>query len=411
MTQPTDNPASSAPDRDIWDDVRDRPAPPRRRLGRLIGFSLVCGLIALATGVFGFGFLNQLRAKYGFVETTGKVISSRLIVHQDTPTGLAYVQPRIIYEYDVAGQTYTADRFTYGAFWSADVPAMHLLVSAYPAGAVMPVFYDASHPSRSVLTRDIQGTYWFLLLALQPFWAGAAALAGLVLAIPHHRRERVRFLRDGLSPPCDVPGWGTARRHGSGVTFSGAHHGLLAMTRAYAIVCGLSIIVLVFTGFFAHQPGLFTHPQAVWITVGLAAMAGGAAALWSLVRRPTQLVVDMVQGRVRLDSVTRHLDLPLEEISEWTLQRVVTLGRPSQTGRRRPTLAPLLCVGLIEGPAEPLHIFGPDANDAAIALRLTDDLARLTGKPLECLDDEPQGSPAELRLLAHHRHHSLADLR
>ncbi len=97
---------------------------------------------------------EAVQASQSWMPTTGKVLKSRVEVSGGDYT---HVKPRVIYEYDVNGQTYqndiikASDRIlviqTRGSREAYDT------VDRYPEGAVVTVYYNPQNPSQAVLER------------------------------------------------------------------------------------------------------------------------------------------------------------------------------------------------------------------------------------------------------------------
>ncbi|UVK37182.1 DUF3592 domain-containing protein [Mesorhizobium sp. AR10] len=87
---------------------------------------------------------------------------------------------RIVYSYVVAGQSYSADRVTFGAGVTASLPG---LVSGqaqrYVEGSKVDVHYDPTNPASAVLECRARGL-WLLWVCSLGFIGGAAFLVGLV---------------------------------------------------------------------------------------------------------------------------------------------------------------------------------------------------------------------------------------
>ena len=92
------------------------------------------------------------QASQNWVATTGKVIKSRVEV---TGGDEASVDPRVIYEYTVAGQQYQGGQIRAGdQFWYVrSSQEAYEIVDRYPEGAMVTVYYDPDNPGESSLER------------------------------------------------------------------------------------------------------------------------------------------------------------------------------------------------------------------------------------------------------------------
>ena len=122
------------------------------------------GLAALAASLW----LRQMNRKAAsWPTTTGTILSSGL--EADPHDAGSVVE--ITYQYSVAGRKYTASRIAYTAT-SDSRPAKERLVSEYPAGRVVEVYYDPAHPASAALQRDPSA-----------LWLGVAATGAAFVAI------------------------------------------------------------------------------------------------------------------------------------------------------------------------------------------------------------------------------------
>ena len=126
----------------------------------------------------GSSLYHQTRAK-GFPQTTGTIISSEVTRHRGSKGGTTY-GVSIEYTYQVNGVQFAGNRYRYGAASTSDSKWAHDAVQNNPVGAEVPVYYDPTSPSESLLSPGIGGSDAFLLLFLTPFnmvmlglWAAA----------------------------------------------------------------------------------------------------------------------------------------------------------------------------------------------------------------------------------------------
>ena len=88
---------------------------------------------------------------------------------------------RLFYEFSVDGTTFTGDRVAYGDHGSKDPSHARGVVSRYPQGKTVTVYYMPGNPEECLLEPGLQGQAWFLPgLGLVFFVAGI----GLAIILP-----------------------------------------------------------------------------------------------------------------------------------------------------------------------------------------------------------------------------------
>lgn len=92
------------------------------------------------------------QASLAWRQTTGTVIRSRVEVSGGETTS---VSPRIIYQYEVNGQTYQNDQLKAGdRFWRVtSSQSAYETVDRYHVGLQVTVFYNPNNPAESALER------------------------------------------------------------------------------------------------------------------------------------------------------------------------------------------------------------------------------------------------------------------
>ena len=144
-------------------------------------------------GMMAHGMWQQTRA-WGFSETTGRILSSK--VHTNVDSDGDTYKPLIRYQYEVAGRAYESEQIRFHLVASGDSYAADM-VALHPVGSTTPVFFHPDDPSAAVLIRGIEGSDLFMAMFLTPF--NVIMLAGWALALMSLRRTPV--------PP---PGYGVA---------------------------------------------------------------------------------------------------------------------------------------------------------------------------------------------------------
>jgi hypothetical protein len=93
--------------------------------------------------------------------------------------------PKIRYQYEVGGKSYTADRMSFsGGEGGEKKSESQAVVNRYPSGQKVIVYYDPKHPEKAVLER---GLIWKTFI---PFIAGLAFLAVAIVCLKAYRRDR-----------------------------------------------------------------------------------------------------------------------------------------------------------------------------------------------------------------------------
>jgi hypothetical protein len=127
----------------------------------IVVVTLVCTLVPLVA-IFGGIFwyirrgsqnakaLNQ--AALSWLSTTGTVVKSRVEVSGGDHTS---VTPRVIYQYEVNGTMYQADRIRAGDIHMriSTSGGAYATVDHYPEGATVTVYYNPMNPAEAALER------------------------------------------------------------------------------------------------------------------------------------------------------------------------------------------------------------------------------------------------------------------
>jgi hypothetical protein len=134
--------------------------------------------------VLGIRYSRKSNAVKRWATTTGTVLSSHAQAYGDSEGGTSY-RPKVIYRYEVAGQSYQSERFDVydlmGGYSGGSKRAAQKKADRYPAGGPVEVRYDPAQPDKSVLetTRPVF-MIWFLFamaaFILCMFVGGGAAM-------------------------------------------------------------------------------------------------------------------------------------------------------------------------------------------------------------------------------------------
>ena len=147
------------------------------------GFMLVFGVVWTAIAVYIF---TRSRKSASWPEAVGKVLFTEVRRVQSgthsASTGSLTYQPYIKYEYAVGGRRYDNANYSVAARpWTADPAPAAEILTRYPVGGDVPVFYDPSNPGDSALIPgDSGGNSYFLALGAVFLTIGIVGLLGLL---------------------------------------------------------------------------------------------------------------------------------------------------------------------------------------------------------------------------------------
>ena len=257
-------------------------------------FALLWSVMVLAVdGFIARTFIRQsLSMRYEATE--GRIIESEIITHQSDGTTYG---AKVDYEFTVHGRRYQSDRVRYGQGSDSDGAWARDTVSANPAGALRPVYYDAGDPSRSVLQRGIGGQDWFLALFLTPFNVVMVFLWGVAI-------NRFRA-------PAPLGGARAVTQPGRIVVY------MNSMPRAAWVLMAFGLVS--FGGIFlvGVTQGLSPKAHYVWLTWGVA--AGAALVASRMAARPGEpyLVIDAGRGVLSLPKGQFNAVRNWAQWSEW----------------------------------------------------------------------------------------------
>jgi hypothetical protein len=147
------------------------------------GFMLLFGVVWTAIAVYIF---TRSRKSASWPEAVGKVLFTEVrrvdTVTSSARTGSLTYQPYIKYEYSVGGSRYENAAYSVAArAWTADPAPAADILTRYPVGGDVPVFYDPSNPRDSALIPgDSGGNWYFLALGGVFITVGVVGLLGLL---------------------------------------------------------------------------------------------------------------------------------------------------------------------------------------------------------------------------------------
>ena len=126
----------------------------RVRRKRQINNPFLGGLVLLIIGaglalILSRTVLRDGQASESWPTTTGTITTSELRT-QRSGDGYTY-SPRVVYEYSVAGETYTSGRITVADGSSSRANGAQEKVAQYPLGTEVAVHYDPDLPTEALL--------------------------------------------------------------------------------------------------------------------------------------------------------------------------------------------------------------------------------------------------------------------
>jgi len=137
--------------------------------GGKLFFSRIFPLIFIVIGgsVGAFGTRNLIRAKASteWPSVQGEIIKSfvdRKESHDSDGRHSTTYHAEIQYNYSVDNSDFTGDRVAYGDYGSSDPSHAREVVSRYPTGRKVAVYYMPGKPAESLLETGIKGQSFFL---------------------------------------------------------------------------------------------------------------------------------------------------------------------------------------------------------------------------------------------------------
>ncbi len=124
-------------------------------------FTLVGGVVAY----LGVGDLFAAKASQDWPTVRGVIISSSVERQDDRGSSdrdSTTYHAQIIYEFWVDEMKFTGDRVAFGEFGSSDPAHARRIVSRYPNGESVAVYYSEADPTECLLEPGIKAQAWFL---------------------------------------------------------------------------------------------------------------------------------------------------------------------------------------------------------------------------------------------------------
>jgi len=145
--------------------LSSQPIPPRLKVLLSRIFPLIFVLAGAIIAFFGIRGLLLSKASVEWPTAQGIVLESsveRQFSRDNSRRGESTYYARLFYEFSVDGTTFTGDRAAYGDRGSRDPSHARGVVSRYPQGKTVTVYYMPGNPEECLLEPGLQGQAWFL---------------------------------------------------------------------------------------------------------------------------------------------------------------------------------------------------------------------------------------------------------
>jgi hypothetical protein len=371
-----------------------------------------CGITGVFVGFIANSCAKSIYAQRHFLPAEGIVLLSKL--ESESGSKSTSYRPLIKYGYRVGDRDYVSDQYFYGMAGSSDSSYAKAAVQANPKGAAVTVYYDPDQPAESVLSTDIPGSTYFLMLFFQPFVLVGLALIGWTITLPWMHRRLVEFFGCGPSLPWTIPSWGVARDDGDGIQIRKSHRLAAALFHfflGYGLACFAAIFVVGFLfGGFSN-----VHPAVVRRAFELAACVGLAAVVRKLfLVGGARVLIDPISRRLCVRSRLRDEQVSFDQIKSWRLREIHYASGVKVNGQTVRYL--LLEVLASDGRTIPVHAFKPqtgtDGQGTAIARKTQQGLAALTAGKVrnDIISDETPDAPAAADAVGRRRGPGYSDL-
>lgn len=119
----------------------------------MVAFGLVFALVGLlAFKAMFLTPLQQTREAKAWTEAAATVVSSKVKSH--TGDDSTTYSPYIAYRYEINGEDYLGDRYSFIGGSSSGYDSKAAIVGQYPQGRAITIYYDPANPAESVINRD-----------------------------------------------------------------------------------------------------------------------------------------------------------------------------------------------------------------------------------------------------------------
>ena len=309
----------------------------------LVFLTVWLGLWTLFTLAFD-GFVAYSAARqcwtFTYASTQGLVTSTKIESSTDED-GTTYT-PEVHYDYTADGQNHQADRISY-FFVSSSHKAAQEVVSRFPAGQPVAVYYNRNNPSDSVLIRGIDGMGLFMGMFLIPF---NVVMVGVWYGFFSH-----------LGPGKLVRRWLHFRPRDDGLKARLTIYTTPPLL-AFGVAAGAAAFVMTFVvGFGMSVLPVFWLAPLGWVVV----LAAGVFAWRMAFRWSRRMEIDRLTGKIGFQSAGEARDFSSADVSEVVVDESSTKDADGDVKRRFATC--LVCQG--DGEEERVELCTWSAEDLA----------------------------------------------
>jgi hypothetical protein len=134
--------------------------------------------IVIGIVIWAISLQMKISASRRWSSTPGRIITSELATRSTATSRGSYraYYPKVVYEYQVGGQTFQGNRIMFGQFPAHSSPELaQRKLAQYPLHSTGMVFYNPSNPSEAVLEQSA--------MTLNTLWLVAGLIFILVVAV------------------------------------------------------------------------------------------------------------------------------------------------------------------------------------------------------------------------------------
>jgi hypothetical protein len=162
---------------------------PPRVLALMLCFLGLFVLVGTGLLLYGRRQLNLARAAESWPTVEAVIVSSELVVEDDTVSEDETVETYgadIVFTYTIDGVSYRSGRVSFGSYRSSDIGHAYAIIERYPVGATVAAHYDPADPSSAVLEPGYAAgiTLFFVVGGL---FAGAGSILFIMTVVSEVR--------------------------------------------------------------------------------------------------------------------------------------------------------------------------------------------------------------------------------
>jgi hypothetical protein len=154
----------------------------------VLGISAVFFLIGAGLSWWGWTIVRNARASAAWPTTQGQITASEIEHSRDSEGDDSYT-PRVTYTYQVNGLSYESYMIKYGETSYGNEGTALEILSRYPVGQAVNVYYDPTNPDRAVLEPGVSGGS-YILLGIGVLFVGVSLVPAPVYLIRYLLRGR-----------------------------------------------------------------------------------------------------------------------------------------------------------------------------------------------------------------------------